>query len=185
MVTTTLLTAEDLAALPDTPLPNELWRGVLRPMTLTGGPHGSVSVRLAVAVAQYVYARDLGDPFSEGTAFVLERDPDTVFCPDFAFVAKGRLPAAGLEPGVVELVPDLAVEVLSTSNRPGEVREKVAIYLRLGVRAVWVVDPRKRTVRIHTSGGEELLSAGDDLDGGGLLPGFRYPVAELFSRLRR
>ena len=49
------------------------------------------------------------------------------------------------------LVPDLAIEVLSTSNTIGEMARKRDKYFRAGVRLVWEIDPRARTVRVYTS----------------------------------
>jgi len=182
-----LLTADDLARLDDpNGLPHELVRGVLRLVTPTFCDHGSVVMRISAALAQHVYSHGLGELFGESTGFLLERDPDTVLCPDVAFVASRRLPPDGLGRSFGELAPDLAVEVLSKSNRPREVRAKVADYLRLGVRCVWVVDPPKRAVRIHAADGPEKLVGEDGiLDGGEVLPGFRCPVASLFVALRR
>jgi Uma2 family endonuclease len=183
----TLLTADDLARLDDpNGLPHELVRGVLHLVTPSLLEHGSVVMRVSAALAQHVYSYGLGELFGESTGFLLERDPDTVLCPDVAFVASRRLPPDGLGRSFPELAPDLAVEVLSKSNRPREVRAKVAYYLRLGVRCVWVVDPPKRVVRIHTTDGAERLVGEDGiLDGGEVLPGFRCPVASLFVALRR
>jgi Uma2 family endonuclease len=59
---------------------------------------------------------------------------------------------------------------------------KVRDYLAGGARAVWVLDPRRRTVTVHRPGREpESLSRNDTLDGGAVLPGFRLPVAEIFE----
>jgi len=182
-----LLTARDLARLDDPDdLPHELVRGVLRLVTPSFSEHGSVVMRISAALGQHVYSHGLGELFGESTGFLLERDPDTVLCPDVAFVASQRLPPEGLDRSFPGLAPDLAVEVLSKGNRPKEVREKVADYLRLGVRCVWVVDPAKRAVRIHTADGPVRLVGEDGtLDGGEVLPGFRCPVAWLFAALRR
>src|SRR5262245_43095420 len=138
MEPSTLLTAGDLLAVPDPDLPHELWRGVLRVVMPASGAHGSLVSRVLVAMGQHVYAHDLGELFSESTGFVLERGPDTVLCPDVAFVSKVRLPPGDLGSPFPEIAPDLAVEVLSPGDRPGEVRAKVAEYLRLGVCCVWV-----------------------------------------------
>jgi Uma2 family endonuclease len=184
----TLLTADDLARLDDpNGLPHELVRGVLHLVTPSLLDHGSVVMRVSAALSQHVYPHEMGELFGESTGFLLERDPDTVLCPDVAFIASRRLPPEGLGGRTfLALAPDLAVEVLSKSNRPGKVRGKVADYLRLGVRCVWVVDPRRRAVRIHTADGAERLVGEDGiLDGGELLPGFRCPVAWLFAALRR
>ncbi len=186
MASSTLLTADDLARLDDDGLPHELVRGVLRLVTPAFSEHGSVVMRVSWGLSQHVYPRRLGELFDGATGFLLERDPDTVLCPDVAFVASRRLPPEGLGRSFLELAPDLAVEVLSKSNRPREVRDKVADYLRLGVRCVWVVDPAKRLVRIHTAdGAEDLVGEDGILEGGEILPGFRCPVASLFVALRR
>jgi Uma2 family endonuclease len=187
----TLLTAKDLLAVPNPDLPHELWRGVLRMVMPATGAHGSAVSRLNFALCQHVYAHDLGEVFSECTGFVLERGPDTVLCPDVAFVSKHRLPAGGPGWSFPELAPDLAVEILSPGDRPGKVRAKVAEYLRLGVRCVWVFQLVKRRVEVHARGagpGDPITTAvlgeGDVLDGGEILPGFRYPLAELLSAPR-
>jgi Uma2 family endonuclease len=188
---TSLHTADDLLALPDPDLPHELWRGVLRVVMPASGAHGYAVSRLTVMLGQHVYAYDLGGLFSESTGFLLERGPDTVLCPDVAFVAKGRLTAAGLGSPFPETAPDLAVEVLSAGDRPAAVRSKVAEYLRLGVHCVWVFDLAKRRVQVHARGvgadsriATTELGEGDVLDGRDILPGFRQPLAELFLAIR-
>jgi len=189
MGTTTLHTVDDLLRVPHPDLPHELRRGVMRLVTPATSVHGVVSARLLAALGRHVYAHDLGTLFTAEAGFWLERDPDTLLCPDVAFIRRERLPAVSLEPRFLKLPPDLAVEVLSPTDRPAAVRAKVADYLRLGVRAVWVVDPARRTVRIHSRIGRhttEALRAEDDtLDGGEVVPGFHCRVAELFADLRR
>lgn len=189
---TSLLTADDLWALPDPDLPHELWQGVLRVAMPASGAHGSAVSRLMVLLGQHVYAHDLGELLSESTGFLLERGPDTLLCPDVAFVAKERLTAGRLGSTFPEIAPDLAVEVLSAGNRPAAVRAKVAEYLRLGVRCVWVIDPANRRVQVHSRGvspgsptAMTELGKDDVLDGRDALPGFRQPLAELFRALRR
>jgi Uma2 family endonuclease len=182
MELTTLLTAADLLSVPDPQLPHELLRGVLRRVMPASGAHGLLVGRLLIKLGQHVQAHGLGELFSEATGFLLARHPDTVLCPDIAFVAAARLAAAGLGKPFPELAPDLAVEVLSEGDRAAAVRAKVAECLRAGGRAVWVVDPVARTVRVALrGGGERLLAEGDVLDGGEVVPGFRCPLAALFA----
>jgi Uma2 family endonuclease len=87
---TSILSAEDLQGVPDPDLPHELWHGELRVVMPASGAHGVAVSRLTVMLGQHVYAHDLGELFTESTGFLLERDPDTLLCPDVAFVAKGR-----------------------------------------------------------------------------------------------
>ena len=55
----------------------------------------------------------------------------------------------------------------------------VGDYLRAGTRAVWIVDPRKRTVHVHTVPERSIHVGGDGtLDGGDVLPGFRLAIRE-------
>jgi Uma2 family endonuclease len=107
--------------------------------------------------------------------------------PDVGFVSWDRLPGRRVpdEP-IPNVVPDLAVEVLSPSNTAREMSRKRGEYFRAGVRLVWEIDPRTRTARVYTS--ETVftdLTAGDELDGDPVLPGFRLPLAVLFAELDR
>lgn len=105
------------------------------------------------------------------------RSPDTVRAPDVAFICSARLPDPP-PPGFAELAPDLAVEVLSPDDRPGEVLEKVADWLKGGCRLVWVVDPRRKLARVYRADGTEaLVTSSDSLDGEDVLPGFSCELA--------
>ena len=77
---------------------------------------------------------------------------------------------------------DLAVEVVSEGNTPEEMARKRREYFEAGTSIVWIADHRKRTVEVWTGPKSmSLLSDGDVLDGGGVLPGFQLPVAEWFD----
>ena len=76
----------------------------------------------------------------------------------------------------------MAVEVLSKSNTKPEMAKKLGEYFGVGVKLVWMVDPRKRTVRIHTAVHQSVLfKEGETLDGGAVLPGFVLRLDELFA----
>ena len=84
--------------------------------------------------------------------------------------------------GFPQLAPDLVIDVLSPSNSALEMEERVALYLEAGLRAVWIFNPRRRTVTTHGPGGvARTLLADDPLEGGDILPGFRMVVAEAFG----
>ena len=171
-----LMTAEELLRLN---LPNkrtELVRGVLVVREPAGYVHGDVAARLMLAIGNHVVAHSLGRTFAAETGFTLARKPDTVRAPDVAFISNARLPDPPPQ-GFAELAPDLAVEVLSPDDSPGEVLEKVADWLLAGVRLVWVVDPRRRTARVYRADGtESFLGPGDSLLGEDVLPGFSCKV---------
>ena len=109
-------------------------------------------------------------------------DPDRVRKPDVSYIAPGRLAAERLPIGHCELVPDLAVEVISPNDLYSEVEDKVDEYLRAGVRLVWVIDPRTDSIRVHRLNGTVRdLGQADELDGEDVAPGFHCPVRELFA----
>jgi Uma2 family endonuclease len=105
--------------------------------------------------------------------------------PDVAFTSWDRLPNRKVpSESVPHLVPDLAVEVLSKGNRPGEMNRKLKDYFRAGVRMVWHVDPKSRTVSVFTSPDDATVyDESHAVDGGDVLPGFTLSVASLFAEL--
>ena len=108
--------------------------------------------------------------------------PGTVRAPDVSFVAKDRLPAGPPPEGYVPIAHDLAVEVVSPSNRWTEVAAKVRDYLDAGTSLVWIVDPPARTVTVHWAGAAWIVRGEDDaLDAEDVVPGFRIRVGSLFG----
>jgi Uma2 family endonuclease len=132
-------------------------------------------------IGAYVQERDLGTTYTNDTGFIVRHDPDTVRGPDVAFVTKKRIPPEGEPDEYWDIAPDLVVEVPSDNDTRKEIREKVTDYLNAGVRLVWVVDPQKRTVEVHSARSQRVLKDKDVLTGGNVLPGFRCKVADIFQ----
>ncbi|MBI4521585.1 MAG: Uma2 family endonuclease [Gemmatimonadetes bacterium] len=181
-----LLTAEEFQRLPDDPQGGrmELVRGRVVREPPPKPVHGGLDASFAARLYQFVKQRRLGVVFTN-VGFILGVDPDTVRGPDLSFVSKERIPPGGYTSGEYwRMAPDLAVEILSPSNTAAEIEEKVAEYLAAGGRLVWVVNPKRRTVRVYGSGGAvRTLTVGDVLEGEDVLPGFRLSVAKLFEAL--
>ena len=160
----------------------ELVSGTLVRMSPAGGAHGVVSVRAGRLLDEYVEAHRLGVVCGAETGFILRRQPDTVRAPDVSVVRTEHVPAAGNPDFYWPLAPDLAVEVLSPSERVRDVQAKLADYFAAGTQLVWVIDPRKRTVVVYRSLTEAItLSESDELTGGTVLPGFACPVRRFFE----
>jgi Uma2 family endonuclease len=177
------ITADELIAMPHDGLWHELVRGELRTMTPSGSRHGIITGRVTTILGGHVEANALGEVLGAETGFKLASDPDTVRAPDVAFIRRERVPPEGAPEGFWPGAPDLAVEVLSPSDTSYEVEERVDQWLRAGARAVWVLNPRRRTVTIHRPGKQPLALAEDDtLHGGEAVPQFSCVVATLFSR---
>jgi Uma2 family endonuclease len=113
--------------------------------------------------------------------------PGLVRLPDVSFVSWKHFPDRQLpDEQIPDLVPDLAVEILSPSNTSAEMDRKVREYFQAGTSLVWLVDPRARTVRVYTGVARSvLLAETDTLDGGDVLPGFQLSVREWFDRATR
>jgi len=184
-----LMTAEELLVYPMPDKRVELVLGRLLVREPPGMRHGECAMRIVVALANYL-SRDResrGAPETRGrvvtcdSGFTLARNPDTVRGPDVAYVSRARC-AGPLPDGYGEFAPDLAVEIRSPGDRPGEVLAKVGDLLDAGSDLVWVVDPRRELVSVYRADGSQaMLGNGDVLDGGDVLPGFSFPLAELFA----
>ncbi len=176
------MTAEGLFSLPDDGWRYELIRGELRRMPPAGMRHGQIASRLNQHLAAYVETHNLGVVFTAEAGFRLTQHPDTVRASDVAFIARGRIPAEGVPTGYWPGAPDLAVEVVSPSDRFDDVIEKVVEYLAAGTRLVWVIQPRTHTVTVYRASGEvRLLRGHEELSGEDVLPGFTCPVSALFG----
>jgi Uma2 family endonuclease len=176
-----LYTAEELFAFPDD-WHYELVDGHLEEiMSPTGGEHGLFTADLTVEIGSFVRRNSLGRCFAAETGFLLRRDPDTVLAPDFAFVAKDRLPTSPVR-GYLPVVPDLVLETRSPGDRPAAVTRKISHWLAAGVRMVLDLDPAARTLTVHRPGTPPAtLTPADTLEGYDVLPGFALPLNRLFT----
>jgi Uma2 family endonuclease len=134
-------------------------------------------------IHDYLDVHDLGVlSSSRGTMRIL---PGIVRSPDVAFVSWAQLPGRMLprEP-IPEIFPELAAEFLSKGNTRGEMKRKLREYFLAGVRLVWLVDPKRRTVEVFTApDSSTLVTEEQTLDGDDVLPGLALPLRQLFARV--
>lgn len=150
-------------------------------MSPAGGDHGDYAHEIAFHISTFVRRHKLGKVYAAETGFVLERNPDTVRAPDVAFIANDRLSQAKT-PKYIPIPPDLVAEVNSPRDTSSAVTAKTHWWLTHGVKLVWIVDPKTRTVSAyHPDGTGRVHQLSDKLDGGEVLPGFSLALTELFG----
>lgn len=177
-----LLTADDLLELHSKGVRGELIRGVLCETMSTGVNHGQIVIELGSEIRAFVKPRRLGRVVGSDAGVWLERDPDTVREPDIAFFSAEQMPLDQQVVGYAEVAPDLVVEVKSPNDSRLAVYDKAEMWLRHGVRLVWVVYTERRTVEAHhVDRGVVVYEADDDLDGMDVLPGFTCAIDPLFE----
>jgi Uma2 family endonuclease len=140
--------------------------------------HGGVGARLIVRIGGHVEATGLGGVYGPDTSF---RIGEQERLPDVSFVAAERIPPAGEPEGIWPFAPDLAVEIVSPADLYERVQGKIREYFTAGTRQVWLISPEHHTVNVYLSPTQvTILSDGDELAGGEVLPGFRCRVGDLF-----
>jgi Uma2 family endonuclease len=193
MSTATLTVGELESRLESLPLPMEtdealyeLVKGervAMPPMSIRAV---TVVGRLSAQLNAFAKSNRLGEAFTEMLIQVpVPEDEGRNRRPDICFVGSSTLAAAVPEDpdaNAWDVVPDLAVEVTSPTDRAEDQREKVVEYFQLGVRCVWVVYPKLRVVDVYESSGMVRTFGPDGtLTGDPVLPGFEVGLDELFS----
>jgi Uma2 family endonuclease len=162
----------------------ELVDGVLVEKIM-GFTESRLAIAIAAALTKYLEADDLGTV--TGPDGMIRFPASLVRMPDVAFVPWDQFPNGEItDEAAPEVVPGLAVEVLSLGNTQGEMSRKLREYFSAGVPIVWFVDPRAKSVKVFTSPTQsKIVALEGTLDGGEVLPGFQLPVASVFATLNR
>lgn len=181
-----LMTPEEFLLYPLDDVKAELVRGELRVNPPAGGPHGSAAARLIIRLAMHAEPRGLGRVFGDGVGYQLIQLPRTVRVPDASYVRAEKFPESGIGEGLFKFAPDIAIEVLSPSERVSELQEKLEDYRISGTDLVWVPDPVRRTVMVVSQNAPaQFLTEADVLTGGDVLPEFSCAIADIFEGISR
>ena len=184
MTGTKLMTVEELLAIPREDYRGyryELIRGELTKTMSAGFAHGAQAANIIGSLWTHTVQHNLGRVVTAEATFLLETDPDHARIPDIGFVRQERVSSLDEMTGAFHGAPDLAVEVISPTDRLTGVRDKARDWLSHGALMVIVVNPRSRTVQVHTSDGVIELAETDTLNGGDVVPGWSMPVADILS----
>jgi Uma2 family endonuclease len=141
---------------------------------MTGKRHGKIEAILIHFLMAFILPRKLEHVYPGDTTFVLKGTPeqaDLIRLPDVSFVAAGRDDDAN--PNAPHyLAPDIAIEIISPSERFSDIRAKLEDYLQSGVRQVI---PERGEVVVNFQDGRVLTYSGGDV-----LPGFELTASDIF-----
>jgi len=155
--------------------------------SLVDRPMGFYESLLASCLIAHLYAASdngrLG--VTSGEQGFIRLGESQVRAPDVAFFLRANLPEGRLpSERVPAICPDIAVEILSSSNTMAEMAQKRKEYFQGGCRLVWMVDPGARNVAVYRSLLQvEIISWDSYLVGGDILPEFRMLVSDLFNEV--
>ena len=155
------MTAEEFFALPDNGTRYELVRGRLVEVTFPNFEHADVQFRIAELLRPYLRKSPVGRCVGT-TATQTEEDPDSVRGPDACFYSFTRLPKDLRPRDWPDIAPEVAFEIWSPSNRPGEMLTKVGEFLEAGVLCVVVLNAVRGTVVLYTPEADPVILRGQD-----------------------
>ena len=163
-----VISYEELASIPEG---YEVIKGRLKELAPAGGEHGYLEAEVAFKLKEvehgYVLVGEVG--------IVISRNPLTVRAADIVYVSKDRLKS--VPKGMLEVPPDLVVEIISPSNTFEEVEEKVADYLNFGVGRVLLIDPNaKKVTLINEERKIEIKNFDEEVE---ILPELKVRMSEL------
>lgn len=138
--------------------------------------HGIIAAKIAARLVPFVEDNDLGYVAVEAR-YSPTGDDSNDRLPDVSVTLGAEI----VTQGAVDRLPELAVEIKSPNDTYRHLRDKADYYLENGVQLVWLVYPEKRLVEVYALDGEiEILTVGDTLSGGTVLPDFEVAVSKLF-----
>ncbi|MEJ5339115.1 MAG: Uma2 family endonuclease [Aquificaceae bacterium] len=152
----------------------EIVKGEVVEMAPTGFEHGDYEGRfywlfnLKLKTKGYYAVGDVG--------LVIRKNPLTIRAVDVLYISKERLKEK--PKGMLEVPPDLVIEILSPSNTYTEMEEKVQELLDFGVDRVLLVDPRLRKAFLHKKGIVEVYSFEEEFE---LLPELKIKLSEVLE----
>ena len=136
-----------------------------------------IVARLSRRLSDWVEPRKLGFVVTSSAGFRLPNGD--IIEPDVAYVSKERMRVSPR--AYAHVVPDLAVEVKSPTDRVAELEEKLSLLRSLGARAALLIDPDERTVNVDVGDQpQRTLTDIDVLEFPELLPGWSLRVSELW-----
>jgi Uma2 family endonuclease len=160
----------------------ELVKGVVQEMPVPTMQHGKICMTIGYLIMDHAFKHDIGHVMSNDSFVKTRSNPDSVRGADICFISYERLPRGKAPGGLIDVAPDLVVEVRSPSNNWGGVFAKVGDYLEAGVRVVIILDDASGSASVYRAEEfQQIFHNGDELTVPDVLPGFAVAVHRLFD----
>ncbi|MSU78634.1 MAG: Uma2 family endonuclease [Gemmataceae bacterium] len=160
----------------------ELVMGYIQELPMPMPKHGNSCFKAAYYVGDFAIKKDSGRVLTNDTFIQVHTNPDSVRGADVCYYSYERLPRGELPDGLLDILPDMVIEVRSKSDRWNAVFAKVIEYLNAGVRVVVVLDEPSATASVYRSDEiQQIFHNGDELVIPDVLPGFAVPVRRFFE----
>lgn len=180
---------EDYLLMPEVNYPYEIIDGEFMPSPAPIPAHQKVALNIVMALNPPVQERDLGVVLFAPVDIILQRNPLRTRQPDVLFIHKDKLSGTGLdaieELQILEIAPDLVVEVLSSSDTEKVLSGKLADYQRIGVKECWLVSREARSIEVLQLTKEQSQSLGHfglgETIQSQVLPDFQLTVNTIFT----
>ena len=180
---------EEYLLMPEVNYPYEIIDGELMPSPAPIPAHQRMSANIFIRLKEHVEANDLGVVFYAPIDIILQRHPLRTRQPDVLFIHRDKLSGTGFdaieELQILEIAPDLVIEVLSTSDTEKVLSGKLSDYQRIGVKECWLVSREARSVEVLQLTKEQSQSLGHFGLGEAIrsqvLPDFQLTVDAIFT----
>ena len=147
-----------------------------------GAEHGAVCANLTYQMKKYLEEHPIGVCFGAGTGFCLTQEPLVVRMPDVAIVRNEHIPKEGIPADFFPRAPDVAVIVISPTDKFDAISAGVHDFFAAGTRRVWIIRPRVRMITIHRADQDvQIIAETQRLLGEDVLPGLEIPATKIFT----
>ena len=160
----------------------ELIKGIVKELPVPSYKHGKICLKIGRILGNFVELHDLGHAMDNDSFVKVRNNPDSIRGADLCYISYERLPKGEIPEGLLDVVPDLVVEVRSPSHTWIEIFPKVVDYLHCGVRVVIILDAQSKTASVYRPDAmQDTFMAEQELVIPEILPGFSVQVRKLFE----
>ena len=175
----TELTLDDLEQIPDDAMHRELIDGELIELPPPESKHTDAAHSIYDSLSPFVKSRRMGRVYFEA-GYKVTSDKRNWVQLDVSFISNEYL-ARGGKQRFFEGAPDLAVEVISPSERPKHILAKREVLFAAGCQEIWIVRPRINAIEVWTPRGMDRELREGEMLSSPLFEGWSMPVADVFA----